>query len=192
MLRSILAAATLAVALPAAPALAQTASSTATAPDPARLAAAQALIGKIMPADQRDAMIERMVRPMMENMRSAMMSSPMFDAAKAENPKFAEVMDEFIKGEFEHSISMTKAAMPGMLDAMARAYARRFTLDDLKAISAFFETPAGRLYAAQAATIMSDPDVLAAQRTMMTEAMSGMQERVEALTARLSAAQESK
>lgn len=186
--RSIAATIALAVALPSAPALAQTAPAPAAAPDPARVTAAQAVIGKIMPADQRDEMIDRMIRPMMGNMRSAMMESPMFAKAKADNPKFAPMMDEFIKGEFERSIALTKAAMPAMLDAMARAYARRFTLDELKAVSAFFDTPAGRAYATQAPTIMADPDVLASQRAMMTEAMQGVQERALALAARLSEA----
>jgi hypothetical protein len=191
MLRSIVAAAMLAAALPAS-ALAQTASPTAAAPEPARLAAAQAVIEQIMPAGQRDAMIERMIRPMMENMRSTMLDSPMFEAAKEKNPKFGEMMNEFVKAEFERSITLTKKAMPSMMDAMARAYARRFTLEDLKAISDFFATPAGRNYATQAATIMSDPDVLAAQRAMMIESMQGVQERALALAARLSETEKEK
>lgn len=141
-----------------------------------------------MPADRRDAMVEQIVRPMMDNLRSTMLGSPMFEAAKAENPKVAAAMNDFIGEEFERSISTTKAAMPMMFDAMARAYARRFTLDELKAISVFFDTPAGRAYATNASTIMADPDVLAAQRALMTQTLGGMQERMGALVEKLKAA----
>lgn len=174
--------------LTAAPAAAQTSAPAAAAPDPARLAVAQALIDKFLPADRRDAMVEAMIKPMMDNMRSAMIESPMFEELKAKNPKLLEVMDAFVNGELDRSIATTKAAMPLMLEAMARAYTRRFTLDELKAISAFFDTPAGRAYAAQSTTILSDPDVLAAQRAMMTQAFSGMQERMESLKDKLEAA----
>lgn len=72
-------------------------------------------------------------------------------------------------------------------DAMARAYARGFTLEQLSAISGFYDMPAGHAYAELAPTIMADPDVLAAQRAMMTEAMAGMQQRIAAMAAELAA-----
>lgn len=172
---------------PLASAAAQTAPVTAAAPEPARLAAAQALIGRIMPAHQRDSMIEQMVRPMMENMRGAVFGDPKFEAMKSDNPKLAATVEAFMKDEFEHSIVTMKASIPAMFDAMARAYARRFTLDELKAIDSFFQTPAGRAYVTLAPTIMADPDFLAVQRSMMTDAMTGMQQRMAALSAKIAA-----
>jgi hypothetical protein len=176
MLRSLALAATLALSPVAAHA--QTAPAAASAPDPARLAASQALIERIMPADRRDAMIEQMVRPILANAREAMLSAPPFAEMARENPKLASAMNDFMSGEFERSIASTKAAMPAMLDAMARAYARRFTLDQMRDIDGFFQTPSGRAYVETAPTIMSDPDVQAAQRAMMMQTMSGIQERM--------------
>jgi hypothetical protein len=166
---------------------AQTAPAAAAAPEPARLVAAQALIGRIMPADQRDAMVEQMVRPMMENMRGAVFSDPKFEAMRSDNPKLAATVEAFMKDELEHSIVTMKASMPAMFDAMARAYARRFTLDQLKAIDAFFQTPAGHAYVTLAPTVLADPDFLAVQRSMMTDTMAGMQQRLAGLTARIAA-----
>jgi hypothetical protein len=186
MLR-LLAGALLFVLAPTASAGAQTAPVTAAAPEPARLVAAHALIDRIMPAAQRDSMVEQMVRPMMENMRGAVLSGPKFEAAKAENPKLVATIEAFMKDEFEHSIVTMKASMPAMFDAMARAYARRFTLDQLKAIDAFFQTPAGQAYVTLAPTVMVDPDFLAVQRSMMTDAMTGMQQRLAALSAKIDA-----
>lgn len=191
MLRSLAAAAMLAAISPSAT-HAQTAPSAATAPDPARLAVAKLLIERFMPADRRDAMIEQMVRPIMDNARQAMFSGPLFESIKAEDPKLQATIDDFMNQEFEHSIATTKAAMSALADAMARAYARRFTIEQLQALQAFFETPAGRAYVEQAPTLMSDPDILAVQRTMMTEAMAGMQQRIAAFGAKVAKEKQAK
>ncbi|WP_025560998.1 DUF2059 domain-containing protein [Sphingomonas sp. UNC305MFCol5.2] len=172
---------------PLAPVSAQTAPPPVTAPDPARLAAAQALIERIMPADKRDAMVEQMVRPMLDNAREAMSNAPMFADMARDNPKLASAMNGFMNEEFERSIATTKAAMPALFDAMARAYARRFTLDQMRDIGNFFKTPSGRAYIETAPTIMSDPDVQAAQRAMMNQTMAGMQERMAKLVETLRA-----
>lgn len=183
MLRSVVGAALFVAMIPLA-AAAQTTPATAPAPDPARLAAARALIERFMPADRRDAMIEQMIRPMAETAREAVFDSSSFAEMRKEDPKFGATMDGFMAEEFERTIAMTKAAMPRMLDAMARAYARRFTLEQIESIDAFFQTPAGRAYVERAPSIMADPDVLAAQRAMMTEAMSGLHDRLAALAAK--------
>ena len=185
MFRSV-AVATLLVAAPIvqAPAIAQ-APTAITAPEPARLAEAQRLIETLMPPAERDAMIETIVRPMMANMREAMLNSPRFADDEAKNGKLVAIVDEFVAQELDHSIAETKASMPLMLDAMARAYARRFTLDELKTIVTFYQTPAGRSYARQSATIMSDPDVMESQRRLMDKAMSRIEEKMVALAEKL-------
>lgn len=192
MLRSLAVAAMLAAISPSVAVHAQTAPSAAAVPDPARLAVAKVLIERFMPADRRDAMVEQMVRPMMDNARQAMLGGPLFESIKAEDPKLQATIDDFMKQEFEHTIANTKAAMPALADAMARAYARRFTLEQLQALQAFFETPAGRAYVEQAPTLMSDPDILAVQRMMMTEAMTGMQNRIAAFGAKVAKEKQAK
>jgi hypothetical protein len=80
--------------------------------------------------------------------------------------------------------------LPGMLDAMARAYARRFTLSQLTDIATFFGTPSGQVYLAQAPTIMSDPDVAAWMGALMKNSMQQMPERMAELMADLKALHE--
>lgn len=173
---------TLALPAPVA-AVAQTAP--VAAPEPARIEAAKGLIAKIMPVDRRDAMIEQMMRPMMASIRSALTESPALQEAFADDPDAKKMLDTFVEDEFAQSIALTKQMMPAMLDAMARAYARRFTVAQLNDISAFFDTPSGKLYAERATTIMSDPDVLAAQREMVGKSMQGTMERAQAMAAKL-------
>ena len=59
-----------------------------------------------------------------------------------------------------------------MIDAMSRAYARRFTVEQMAELRTFFTTPTGRAYMAQATTIMSDPDIAAWQQQMMNSTMT--------------------
>ncbi|WP_294331027.1 DUF2059 domain-containing protein [uncultured Sphingomonas sp.] len=168
------------------PALAQTAQTApAPAPDPARIAAAQALIARIMPPARINETVDQMMRPMMANLRNAMLSNPEMQQALEKMPKAKATFDTFLDDEFARSIALTKQWMPTMLEAMARAYARRFTTAQMAEIGAFFDTPTGKVYAAQASTIMADPDMLAAQRTMMTKAMEGLQQRAQVMAQKI-------
>jgi hypothetical protein len=192
-MRRILPLALVCVLAPAVPAFAQSAAAPAVqAPEPARLAAAKALIAKIMPQERIDAMIDQMMRPMMANLRGAMLQSPQMQAAFAKDAKAKATLDAFVDSEFQHSVALTKQSMPTMLEAMARAYARRFTVAQLNDVSSFFDTPSGKLYAEQAPTVMADPDVLAAQRAVMEKSIRGTMERAQAMVAKLAAEQDKK
>ncbi|MGN7998141.1 DUF2059 domain-containing protein [Sphingomonas sp. 22176] len=189
-MKTLAAALLIAVAAPA-EASAQTAP-VAQAPEPARIAAAKALIAKVMPPERVDAMIDQMMRPMMENLRNAMAQTPEMQAAFAKNPQAKAALDAFVDDELKHAIATTKESMPTMLDAMARAYARRFTVAQLNDVSAFFDTPSGKLYAEQSPTVMADPDILAAQRAVMEKSIRGTMERAQAMVAKLAAEQDKK
>jgi hypothetical protein len=171
------------------PALAQTvpAADNASSVDPARLAAARKLIDQIVPPEKRDSMIEQIVRPMMANMRQSFEQSPEFAKMFAEQPEAKKQMLDFMDGETERSLRLTRESMPTLFDAMAVAYARRFTLDQLADIGRFFDTPTGRFYAEQAPTIMADPAVQAAQRAMMAKSLDGLQDRVKAMAEKIQA-----
>ncbi|OAN65841.1 DUF2059 domain-containing protein [Sphingomonas sp. TDK1] len=189
-MRALAAALLIAVTAPGA-AMAQTAPAVQ-APEPARLAAATALIAKIMPPQRIDTLIDQMMRPMMDNLRNAMAQSPQMQAAFAKDPKAKAMLDGFVSDELQHSMALTKASMPTMLDAMARAYARRFTVAQMRDVSAFFDTPSGKIYAEQAPTVMADPDVLAAQRAVMEKSIRGTMERAQAMVAKFAAEQDKK
>ncbi len=79
------------------------------------------------------------------------------------------------------------AHLPTMLDAMAKAYARRFTLVQLKEMSVFFATPTGQAYLMQAPTIMSDPDVGVWMNQLMTRSMHRLPEQMAKLKADIEA-----
>jgi hypothetical protein len=144
--------------------------------DPARLAAARQLLDLMLPSAQRDQMVEGMIRPMMANIGQSMQQVPGFAALVGKDTKVRTAFEGFLKAQEDRSIENLRAGMPGMVEAMARAYARRFDLKQLADIRAFFETPTGRVYMAASYTIMSDPDILAWQRDLMARSMSHIQE----------------
>lgn len=153
---------------PAAPAVAPPSA----AIDPARIAAARELIDLLMPPASRAQMVEGMMTPMLVNMRRGMAQNPEFAAAMNGDPRVKTLFDAFMQRQQERTMTLLRASLPGMSDAMTRAYARRFDVTQMREIKAFFMTPTGRIYMQQAATIMADPDIGAWQRTMMTDSVS--------------------
>jgi hypothetical protein len=180
--------ATTAAFIVCAPAFAQSAPATTSSADvpvpvdAGRLVQAKRLIAELAPPEKRDAMIDSIMRPMMANIRHGLEDSAEYRSLFADQPQLRDVMVKFIDAETEHSIKLAREAMPALYEAMATAYARRFSTEQLNELERFFETPTGQAYAAQAATIMSDPDIMAAQRAMMTKSLDGLQDRLRAMT----------
>ncbi|MES2096753.1 MAG: DUF2059 domain-containing protein [Pseudomonadota bacterium] len=167
-------------------ALAQTTPTTsADSVDPARLKLARQLIDQISPPEKRDAMIEAIIRPMMANMRDSFEQSPEFAKLFSKQPAMRAEMLKFISDETERSLRLARETMPSLFDAMAIAYARRFTIDQLIDLQRFYDTPTGRAYAEEAPAVMSDPAVMAAQRAMMAKSFEGMQDRAKDFAKRM-------
>lgn len=155
--------------------------------DPARLAAADKLIEATYPADRREQVVASMMKTMIANLTGGMRSNPQIAAAFDSDPRVEPIFTRFLARVETDSEARLKAALPGMIEAIRRAYARRFTTDQMTELAAFFSTPTGRAYFEQGQSIMSDPDVAAWQRTMMADAFGKMPEQMRALFAELSA-----
>lgn len=172
----------LAVALLAVPASAQaqTVSAIATEPATDRVAAAAQLIELIMPPGQRDAMFEQMLEAIMGTLTSGLKERP--DLVKAlEDPQVEAVFDRFVARQKEQTAEQLKAGMPEMLTAMSRAYARRFTVAQLTELRTFFGSPTGQAYARESMGILSDPDIVAWQRGLMTDSFEKLPGEMELL-----------
>lgn len=187
--------AALTLAMPAA-ALAQQATPPATAAaapiEPARLAAARQVIDLIMPPATRAAMIRSMLDPMLTNIRQGMMQAPVFADAIGRDQRARATFDTFMTRQNEKTMAMLEADLPSMVEAMSRAYARRFTVAQLGDLRTFFETPTGQVYMREASTLMSDPDVAAWQRQMMARSMERVQQDVAAFAKDMAKIQQDK
>ncbi|GAA0331457.1 hypothetical protein GCM10009087_47040 [Sphingomonas oligophenolica] len=169
-------------------ATAQAAAPVAVAPvDPERLAAARALMDQIMPPATRNQMMSAMTQSMMGQMVQALRTDPTLAAVLEKDPRARALFEHFMQRQQEQSTQQLLANLPGMFDAMARAYARRFTLAQLHDMATFFATPTGQVYLAQAPTIMSDPDVAAWMGDVMRSSMQRMPAEMAKLMADLKA-----
>lgn len=160
--------------------------------DPARLAASRMLIDQIMPPASREKMIEQLVGPMMENINRVVARDQNIARLTGKNPRVQAAVSQFMQRQASRTRATLRAGLPAMSEAIDRAYARRFDLQQLRELSAFFATPTGRAYLEAAPALMSDPDLLAWQSGLMTKSMATIQDDVAGLTNEVLAASEDK
>lgn len=153
-------------------AAAQTAPAAAAADvDPARLAEARKLIEIMMPPALREQMINGMVAGISDTLAKSMLDDPHIKKLIGEKPGARDVVMRFIDRQKQYTLAEMRTSLPGMFEAMARAYARRFTVAQMREMGAFFATPTGQLYIAQSSTIFSDPDVAGWMQQLMRRSM---------------------
>ena len=157
--------------------------------DPVRLAAARPVIDKLFPKGSYARMMRIMMGPVMRDSlaRSFAMKPgdlvPGLDAMMgkdgAAKPGGGETLGEMAvkKDPFvQQRIALTMDAVgdelaklmndlePDIDDALAHAYARRFTVAQLGELDRFFATPTGQAYAADSYTLMMSPDLMQAMQ----------------------------
>lgn len=193
----------------ASPALAQTQAaspaSSAAAPDPARLAIARELADKLIPQGMYQRMLGENFNRMMESMLGSAGELPLRDFAKigglteAEVAQLGkttlrEVMEIYDPYWQERQQRMMRSMMgemgklmstlePKVRVALARAYAREYTLPELQELQRFFATPAGSHYARSSMELMMGPDMAQAMAESMPEIMQQMPALVQAAQA---------
>ena len=165
-----------------------------TAQQEARLPAAQAVVGAMMPDGFYGTMmtdiVDKMMRPMM-----TMFSSPeiilsarldldeeaigqLTEAEQAEisamlDPAFDQRVDAIIGVMTEKMGGMFAVMEDPMREGLSKAYAVRFDDNQLADIAAFFATPTGSVYAKESMALFSDPQVMQASMKALPAMMSG-------------------
>ena len=149
--------------------------------DSVRLVAARQLVELSFPVSQRDAFMQAMTKQATDTLKSAFPAE--MKGVFNDNPEVQAALQRFIVLEQERCLAVSKENLPMMMEAMARAYARRLSKAQLADINGFLRTSSGQAYVSQSLTMMSDPDVQAAQRTTMMQSIEGMQGRIVAFVA---------
>ena len=160
----------------------------------ARLPAAQAVVGEIMPdgfyGEMMAGMMDKMLRPML-----TMFSQPEFvlgarltvDAEaiealeEAEQAELTAMLDPAYQARGDAMVAVLTSRMGGMFTAMegpmreglSKAYAVRFDDAQLADIAAFFATPTGGEYARESMALFADPQVMQASMQALPAMMSG-------------------
>jgi hypothetical protein len=162
----------------AAPCVAQSAPSAPAAaapdPDPEKLAIAQDIIRRGFPPESRQATLSRAAGAMMAQMREAV-----FPPSAQTDPEIRRIIERYLERLRAVSDETNRDGAPAIFEAMARAYARQFSRDDLVQIRAFVSTPAGANYLQRSMDLLSDPDIAAANRAHFARSYAAIQPLIE-------------
>src|SRR3546814_18844746 len=102
--------------------------------------------------------------------------------------RISDWSSDVCSSDLQLTVEQLRTQLPGLFDAMARAYARRFTVAQLGEIETFFRTPTGRIYVTESMNIMSDPDIAAWQRQSISSRMERPTAELERLSRELTEA----
>lgn len=177
------------------PASAQTAPAVQQA-DPAALAAAAPVIDKIWPLGTYRRMMDGTMSKMMDQIMASMFDMRAADMAgmAGADRKAVEKVGDASVGElaskadpyFKERVRLTMNAMttemiplfdkiePQVRESLKKIYARRFTVEQLGEMNAFFSTPTGKAYAEQAMLVYMDPEMVQAMQSFAPEIMKAM------------------
>jgi len=162
----------------ATPCMAQSVAGAQTAElDPENLALANQIIDLAYPPSTRHAMMMRTSEAMMAQARSASLDA-WGENIDAGAQQILQRFFERVRAQSERSLASDSAPL---FTAFARAYARRFTRDELMGIRAFAATPAGARFFQLSSELLSDPDVAQANTAYMTRAFEAMRPLMEDL-----------
>ncbi len=177
--------------------------------DPARLAVAQKTVSKLIPPgtykrimkDVMDNMANGMVQQMMgldastiagaagdSKSASDVKGKTLGDLAAEKDPHFKERMDITMKVMFAEMGDIMNDMEPVVRDALSKIYARKYSVNELNDMNAFFATPSGAAFAANFMATFTDKEMMDASFGMMPkmmEAMPDIMKKVEAATAHL-------
>lgn len=171
-------------------------------PDPARLALARTSAQAIWPDGAYTRMMTELVGGIFDKAMQLKQSDlegfgPEFGAkaaaagndsslhakALAKDPYFDQRVAA-IRAAIDEEMAKVSAVLdPRMRDGLSRALARRFDLQQLTQINAFFATPAGQKFAGQYMQLWVDPDLLRSLFSSMPELMKLMPEATQKIKA---------
>ncbi len=142
----------------------------------ARMVKARTIVERTMPAEQREQLFRQMLDGMMANMVSGMMQGdPKLAKILESNANAAKILAEFLERQKTLSLNDLRETGPAMIEAIASAYAKRFTLAELAEVEAFVVTPTGARFLQTGMQIFNDPAIAEWQRQLFarTQARNG-------------------
>ena len=175
-----------------------------TAEQEMRLPQAEIIVDKVFPSGSFARMMEDTLEPMMDSILASVGELPLGQiaalagrdadsVAEMGDARLGEVMAILDPAYQERNKIVSKITVDMTLELMAkiepsyragltRAYAVRFTQEEMAELNRFFETPVGSHYASESMMIYADPQVMSAMNEMMPammELLPGMMERMQ-------------
>ncbi|WP_017671776.1 DUF2059 domain-containing protein [Blastomonas sp. AAP53] len=178
--------------------------------DPARLAAARPVVEKLWPLGTYRRMMDSVMNGMMQQVMNQMFDMRAGDFAKAAgasegdadatgdktlgelaseaDPHFRERTRIATDVMMREMIPLVEKLEPGIRDALATVYARKFSAEQLADMDRFFATPSGQAFAAEFMMTFVNPELMGQMQSFVPELMAAMPAiaaKVEAATAHL-------
>ncbi|MEM6856765.1 MAG: hypothetical protein AAF559_02765 [Pseudomonadota bacterium] len=161
-----------------------------------RVPAAQSVVMKLFPEGTYGKMMDETLAPMMDGIMGNIVGTPaialmeltglppstltdvdeakLTEAVALLDPNAAERNAEIGRVTIEMVSGIMAKIEPSYRAGLARAYAVRFTQDELADLDAYFATRVGSKYAAESFLIFADPQVMSAMNEMMPAMMESM------------------
>ncbi len=158
--------------------------------DAARAEVARDVVLLYFPEENREETLRNMLDPVFDTIIGSFMQNGDLQEALTQNPKMRKVFDDFIASEREETMRIMNQNFPTLMDAMAGAYGRNMTTEELVDLRAYLQTESGQSFINVSMNIFSDPGVQAAQQSIMAQSLEKMPAKTEKLIADLRAALE--
>lgn len=164
--------------------------------DPARMVAANQVVDHVFPTGTYARMMNGTFQAMMKSAMNGAGEIPLRDLAAASGASEAElsklggatlnqimeIYDPIYKkrmGVMMDTMTVELGKMmttfePAMREGLAQAYANRFSVEQMADLNRFFETPTGKVYAADSMMLFMDPAVMERMQKAMPEIMKQM------------------
>jgi hypothetical protein len=131
----------------------------------ARMVKARYIVEQTMPASQRDQMFGQMLDGFMANILSGMMKGdPKLKSLLDSNAEAAKIFANFIDRQKKLALDDFRTTGPEMIEALASAYSKRFSLAELSDVEAFASTPTGARFLQAGRQVFADPAIAEWQR----------------------------
>lgn len=132
--------------------------------DPVAIDLAHQLLDIIAPPATRQAKLAERFKFLAEQTRASYATMP-----GSKDPEFNALVDKNMDDMWQGMVAVMGQHIPALYDAMARAYARKFSAAELREILAFAKTPAGLKFLQSGSLIAQDIDVVAVQQQMFVD-----------------------
>jgi hypothetical protein len=131
--------------------------------EPASFALAKDVVETIIPPEQADTMMQQMMGSIMTQMQQALGSD-------VSDPGLRALLDRKMNSMPARFGPLLSKHLPSIRAAMACAYVREFSLQELREIGGFAGSPAGKHYLSRSMAMVSDPTVVMANQAYFSDA----------------------
>ena len=120
-------------------------------------ALARSIVDTILPPDQQDQMMRQLMGAFNGQMQAALL-----DRSDQTDPELQAILDKFTASVPDRAMPLVSKHLPAIKLAMACAYTHNFSLEELRSVNQFAQSPTGKHYFGASLTMVNDPAIVVA------------------------------